>query len=124
MLRIAKQKEKKVMTAVLSPVLGHIMIQLSADLSATLLPMSRGYECLGEVTKMDELPENSNPAPSYLDEAIQTMQRTSTNLWARYVEQLNAAKVANDHIDNSVLSRVLQEYLVGEIRALISSHLS
>ena len=73
--------------------------------------MSRGYEWLSEVNE-DAKVEAPESAPSPLDEAVAMMQQTSTDLWARYVEQLNVARVASDHIDNSVLSRVLQAYLV------------
>ena len=112
MLRIAERKEKKEVVAVLSPGLGHVLIHLSPNQSISALPLSRGYEWLSEVKNEDAEVEPPELAPSPLDEAVGMMQQTSTDLWARYVEQLNAVRVASDHIDNSVLSRVLQAYLV------------
>ena len=111
MLPIAERKEKREVVAVLSPGLGHVLIHLSPNKSISTLPLSRGYEWLSEVNE-DAKVEAPESAPSPLDEAVAMMQQTSTDLWARYVEQLNVARVASDHIDNSVLSRVLQAYLV------------
>ena len=113
MIRIAERKEKKEVVAVLSPGLGHVLIHVSPNQSISALPLSRGFEWLSEVKNEDTEMEIPDFAPSPLDEAVRMMQRTSTDLWARYVEQLNAARVTSDHIDNSVLSRVLQAYLVG-----------
>ena len=111
MLPIAERKEKREVVAVLSPGLGHVLIHLSPNKSISTLPLSRGYEWWSEVNE-DAKVEAPESAPSPLDEAVAMMQQTSTDLWARYVEQLNVARVASDHIDNSVLSRVLQAYLV------------
>ena len=55
---------------------------------------------------------------SPLDFLLEEMRANATDLVSRYNEQLNASANNDDHVDHSVLSRILKEYMVRFSRVL------
>ena len=57
--------------------------------------------------------KSSTTSPNPLDSLLEEMRANATDLVSRYNEQLNASANNDDHVDHSVLSRILKEYMVG-----------